>query len=263
MDDAPTNPLDQVWRALSDPTRRDLLDLLRTGPKTTGQLVDAVPALTRFGVMKHLGVLEEAGLLTVSRQGRQRYNHLNAVPLRQIYERWVSKYEDTWAGPLLSLKRLAEKKEKPVSAKISDKPARIAHVQTQIDIKAKKETVFDLWFESPDQWFYENEESKTATPTRCERKIGGHFYIELPAGGFNTIAQITMIKPNKSIRMRGDCTIPSAMVCNMTITFEETNGITTVKVDHRMSGEFDDDLPAGFEEGWTDGLQKLKQLAES
>jgi len=71
-----------------------------------------------------------------------------------------------------------------------------------------------------------------------------------------------MIKPNKAIRMRGDCTIPSAMVCNMTITFEETSGVTTVTVDHRMSGEFDDDLPAGFEEGWQDGLQKLKTLCE-
>ena len=66
MDDAHSNPLDPVWRALADPTRRDLLDLLRTGPKTTGQLVEAVPMLSRFGVMKHLGVLEEAGLLTVS-----------------------------------------------------------------------------------------------------------------------------------------------------------------------------------------------------
>ena len=263
MDDAQSNPLDQVWRALADPTRRDLLDLLRTGPKTTGQLVEAVPALSRFGVMKHLGVLEEAGLLTVSRQGRQRYNHLNAVPLRQVYKRWVSKYEDTWAGSLLSLKRLAERKEQTMSAKISDKPARIAHVQIQIDINAKKETVFAAWFEDTHKWFFETEADIQNRPTRCDRELGGHFYIELPDGGFNALAQITMIKPNKSIRMRGDCTIPSAMVCNMTITFEEANGITTVKVDHRMSGEFDDDLPAGFEEGWADGLQKLKQLVES
>lgn len=263
MDDAQSNPLDQVWRALADATRRDLLDLLRTGPKTTGQLVEAVPALSRFGVMKHLKVLEEAGLLTVSRQGRQRYNHLNAVPLRQVYERWVSKYEDTWAGSLLSLKKLAEHKEQAMSAKISDQPARIAHVQTQIDIKARKETVFEAWFEDTHKWFFETEADIENKPTRCDRELGGHFYMQLPEGGFNSLAQITMIKPNKSIRMRGDCTIPSAMVCNMTITFEEEGGITTVKVDHRMSGEFDDDLPAGFEEGWLDGLQKLKALVES
>ena len=263
MDDAQSNPLDQVWRALADPTRRDLLDQLRAGPKTTGQLVEAVPELSRFGVMKHLGVLEDAGLLTVSRRGRQRFNHLNSVPLRQIYERWVSKYEDTWAGSLISLKQVAEQRKQPMSAKISDQPARIAIVKTQIDIKASKATVFDAWFEDTHRWFFEKEGDQQASPTRCERELGGHFYMELPDGGFNVLAQITMVKPNKSIRMRGDCTMPSAMIINMTITFEEDNGVTTVKVDHRMSGEFEDDLPDGFEEGWQDGLQKLKKLIES
>jgi len=263
MDDDQANPLDLVWRALSDPTRRDLLDQLRTGPKTTSQLVNAVPSMSRFGVMKHLGVLEEAGLLVATKEGRQRFNHLNAVPLRQIYERWVSKYEASWAGSLLSLKRLAEQKELGMSAKISDRPARIATVQTQIDINAKKETVFEAWFEDTHKWFFETEDDITKRPARCDRELGGHFYMELPDGGFNSLAEITMIKPNKSIRMRGDCTIPSAMVINMTITFEEEAGVTTVKVDHRMSGEFDDDLPAGFEEGWLDGLQKLKVLVEA
>lgn len=263
MDDALLSPMDQVWRALADPTRRDLLDLLRTGPKTTGHLTQEFPALTRFAVMKHLTVLEEASLITVSRKGRERFNHLNAVPLRQIYERWVSKYEDSWASSMLSLKKHAERKEQAMSAKISDKPARIAHVAARIDIKARKETVFDAWFEDTHKWFFEKPADITERPTRCDRAIGGHFYFELPGGGFNTLAQITMIKPNKSIRMRGDCTMPVAMVVNMTITFEETNGITTLTVDHRMAGEFDDDLPAQFEEGWNDGIQKLKALCES
>ncbi len=82
----------------------DQANPLRTGPKTTSQLVDAVPAMSRFGVMKHLGVLEEAGLLVATKEGRQRFNHLNAVPLRQIYERWVSKYEDSWAGSFASMR---------------------------------------------------------------------------------------------------------------------------------------------------------------
>ena len=142
MDDAKPNPLDQVWRALSDPTRRDLLDLLRTGPRTTGDLVDAVPTLSRFGVMKHLGVLEESGLVTTTKKGRQRFNHLNAVPLRQIYERWVSKYESAWAGSLLSLKRLAEEREHAMSTKLIETSARVAHVETEITIGAKPETVY-------------------------------------------------------------------------------------------------------------------------
>lgn len=263
MDDAASNPLDHVWRALADPTRRDLLDLLRGGPKTTGQLVLAIPSLSRFGVMKHLGVLEEAGLITVSRKGRERFNHLNAVPLRQIYERWVSKYEDSWAGSLLALKRTAERKEEQMPVKFIDKPARIALVQAQIDIKATKEAVFEAWFERTHEWFYEHAKDIQERPTRCERRLGGHFYLELPGGGFNALAQITMIKPNKAIRMRGDCTQPNAVVINMTITFEESGGVTTVKVDHRMAGEFEDDLPAQFEEGWTDGLTKLRALLQA
>ena len=100
--------LDEVWKALSDPTRRAIMDLLRDGRKTTGELVSAFPGMTRFGVMKHIRVLEDAHRLVHRREGRTRWNYLNAVPLRRIYERWVSKYEDQWAGALTNLKHIAE-----------------------------------------------------------------------------------------------------------------------------------------------------------
>ena len=102
--------LDNVWKALADPTRREILDLLRDGPRTTGELASSFPRLTRFGVMKHLGVLVDAGLVVTRKEGRKKWNHLNAVPLRSIYERWVSRYEDQWAAPLLNLKRSIESK---------------------------------------------------------------------------------------------------------------------------------------------------------
>lgn len=104
--------MDRVFKALADPTRRALLDALRTGPKTTGELVASVGGMTRYGVMKHLGVLEESGLVTTRKEGRKKWNHLNAVPLRMIYERWVSKYEDQWAGSLIRLKQHAEAQHK-------------------------------------------------------------------------------------------------------------------------------------------------------
>ncbi len=100
---------DPVWKALADPTRRRLLDLLRDGPRTVNQLCEPFAAeVTRFAVMKHLGVLKEAGLVLDRKQGRQVWNYLNAVPLRLIYERWVSRYADVWARSLVSLKRQAE-----------------------------------------------------------------------------------------------------------------------------------------------------------
>ena len=98
------NDLDAVWKALSDPTRRAILDLLRKGPRRTTQIVEAFPQLTRFGVMKHIDVLREAGLITTREEGRQRVNSLNAVPIRRIYERWVSRYQEYWADSLLRLK---------------------------------------------------------------------------------------------------------------------------------------------------------------
>jgi DNA-binding transcriptional ArsR family regulator len=102
--------LDDVWKALSDSTRRSILDLLRQGPRTTTQIVEAFPRLSRFGVMKHIEVLREAGLIRTREESRQRINSLNVVPIRQIYERWVGRFEELWARHLLSIKEDAEAK---------------------------------------------------------------------------------------------------------------------------------------------------------
>ncbi|MCG8649436.1 MAG: helix-turn-helix domain-containing protein [Pirellulales bacterium] len=102
------NDLDSVWKALSDVTRREILDCLRHGPKTTSQIVERFPHLSRFGVMKHMDVLREAGLLRTRSEGRKRINSLNAAPIRAILERWISKYEAYWANTLLRVKEDAE-----------------------------------------------------------------------------------------------------------------------------------------------------------
>jgi DNA-binding transcriptional ArsR family regulator len=100
--------MDKVFSALADPTRRRVLDLLRERARTTGELAARCPGLSRFAVMKHLGVLEAAGLVIGRKEGRQRWNHLNAVPLREVYERWVSRFASDWAQGLLAIKRAAE-----------------------------------------------------------------------------------------------------------------------------------------------------------
>jgi DNA-binding transcriptional ArsR family regulator len=100
--------LDQVWKALSDPTRRAILDALRDRPRTTTEIVERVPQLSRFGVMKHLEVLRQAQLVSTREAGRQRVNSLNVVPIRQIYERWVGPFRELWSGELLGIKEMAE-----------------------------------------------------------------------------------------------------------------------------------------------------------
>ena len=93
-----------VFRALADPSRRRLLDLLfeRDG-RTLTELKSQLP-MTRFGVMKHLKVLEDAGLVTSRKNGRDKLHFLNPVPIRLIHDRWVSKYAEPWAAALTELK---------------------------------------------------------------------------------------------------------------------------------------------------------------
>ena len=106
----PEDELDAVWKALSDNTRRSILDLLRQGPRTTTQIVEAFPYLSRFGVMKHIDVLREADLIHTREERRHRINSLNVVPIRKIYERWVGRFEELWASHLLRIKEDAEAK---------------------------------------------------------------------------------------------------------------------------------------------------------
>src|SRR6476646_4353117 len=106
-----TNDLDQIWKALADETRRTILDFLRSGPKPTTAIVEQFPDLSRFAVMKHLEVLRQAALVVTREEGRQRINSLNSVPIRMIYERWVSNYEGLWANALLRVKEAVEGNE--------------------------------------------------------------------------------------------------------------------------------------------------------
>jgi len=101
--------LDPVWKALANPIRRRILDLLRDGPLTTTDLSDAFADLSRFAVMQHLRVLVDAELVTIRRSGRRRYNHLNPVPIQRIHDRWVSRYRRHWAEALVDLKEELER----------------------------------------------------------------------------------------------------------------------------------------------------------
>jgi DNA-binding transcriptional ArsR family regulator len=106
------NDNDIIWKALSDPTRRTILDLLRDGPRTTTEIVEAFPDMTRHAVMKHIDVLRSASLINTKADGRKRENSLNPVPIRQIYERWMGPFAELWSSTLLRVKDDVEKKKK-------------------------------------------------------------------------------------------------------------------------------------------------------
>jgi DNA-binding transcriptional ArsR family regulator/uncharacterized protein YndB with AHSA1/START domain len=131
--------MDAVFRALADPTRRSLLDeLFRLDGQTLGALEARLP-MTRFGVMKHLKVLEEAGLVTTRRRGREKLHFLNPVPIRLVHDRWVSKYAEPWAAALTGLKRDIEEAvmEKVFEIYIKTTPERLWDAITDVEMRRR------------------------------------------------------------------------------------------------------------------------------
>jgi uncharacterized protein YndB with AHSA1/START domain len=131
--------MDDIFKALADPTRRSLLDeLFREDGQTLGALEQQMP-MTRFGVMKHLKVLEEAGLIVTRRRGREKLHFLNAVPIRLVHDRWVSKYAEPWVATLSELKNAIEEDsmEKVFEIYIKTTPERLWEAITSSEMRQK------------------------------------------------------------------------------------------------------------------------------
>jgi uncharacterized protein YndB with AHSA1/START domain len=130
--------MDSVFRALADPTRRSLLDeLFRADGQTLSELAGRF-SMSRFGVMKHLKLLEEAGLVVTRRRGREKLHFLNPVPIRLVHDRWVSKYAEPWAATLTGLKSSLERPvEKIFEIYIKTTPERLWEAIVNPEIRAR------------------------------------------------------------------------------------------------------------------------------
>jgi len=130
--------VDEVFRSLADPTRRSLLDeLFRQDGQSLSELEGRF-AMSRFGVMKHLRQLEDAGLVVTRRRGREKLHFLNPVPIRLVHDRWVSKYAEPWAATLSGLKsRLEQSMEKVFEIYIRTTPERLWEAITDSEIRSK------------------------------------------------------------------------------------------------------------------------------
>src|SRR5262249_6500712 len=131
--------MDEVFKALADPTRRQLLDeLYRRDGQTLTELERRLP-MSRFGVMKHLKVLEEAHLVTTQKRGREKLHFLNPVPIRLVHDRWVSKYAEPWAATLSDIKQRLEDKtmEKVFEIYIKTTPQRLWQAITDSELRSK------------------------------------------------------------------------------------------------------------------------------
>jgi uncharacterized protein YndB with AHSA1/START domain/DNA-binding transcriptional ArsR family regulator len=131
--------VDDAFRALADPTRRRLLDALFASDGQTLTALEQRLPMTRFGVMKHLRILERAGLVVTRKRGREKLHYLNPVPIRLLHDRWVSKYAAPWAAALTGIKHTLEEKtmEKVFEIYIKTTPQRLWQAITDPAMRAK------------------------------------------------------------------------------------------------------------------------------
>jgi DNA-binding transcriptional ArsR family regulator/uncharacterized protein YndB with AHSA1/START domain len=264
MDD---DDLTLVWKALSDPSRRRILDYLRERPRTTGELSDLFE-VSRFAVMKHLSILESAGLVVVRRHGRERWNYLNVVPLQRIYERWLRPYEARWATSLLQLKRHVEEPEERnltmAEQTIAAMNVGSMHVEQEVTIEASPERVFDaLTNELPAWWGAPYLVSQAAKALVLEPKIGGRFYEDWGDGQGAQWAMVTSIKRNERLELTGPIGMGGVVQGVVCFELEAKGNATVVKLSHRAIGEVTEQSQAGYASGWQDLIgTRLKAFVE-
>src|SRR5215207_8104713 len=211
--------LDPIWKALADPTRRAILDLLRTGPRTTGDLSGAFPT-SRFAVMKHLGILEEAGLVTARRDGRERWNHLNAAPIQAIADRWIGRYEGLWTRSLLDMKAVTEAAEalrqrmetdQMETTMVATDTSRSLDIAQEVTIAAPMETVFAALTQGIGAWW-----SHSVDPARArvelEPWVGGRFHEVWGDGQGALYATVTRIRTPDLLYLNGVMGMTGAVV---------------------------------------------------
>ena len=169
--------MDAVFKALADPTRRGLLDELFRHDGQTLTALEARLPMTRFGVMKHLRVLEEAGLVTTRKRGREKLHFLNPVPIRLIHDRWVSKYAEPWAAGLSVLKRELEEAtmEKVFEIYIKTTPERLWEAITNPQLRAK----YSFGVETDSDWTA-GSSYKAAVPGVVDIAAGENLEVDPP-----------------------------------------------------------------------------------
>jgi len=251
-----------IWRALADPSRRRVLDLLRAGPLTTGQLSDKFePQMSRYGVMKHLGILEQAGLLTVERRGRHRFNHLNAVPIRQLYERWVSQYSDLWSSSLTRLKSFAETNQGTQQmSKTSD--FKSFHIVQEIGINAPRDKIWKALTSEIGSWwaFHIGEPGSTI---KLDATLGGQFSETWGDGEGALWGTVTYLKRGSLLRLTGALGMKGHGTNTYEYVLEDRDGGTLVKLSHYCHGHDDPDIEKNYTGGWQELLGKyLKGFVE-
>ncbi|MFF5258685.1 metalloregulator ArsR/SmtB family transcription factor [Actinomadura viridis] len=249
-----------LWRALADPTRRAILDALRAGPRTTGVLAAGFPT-TRYTVMEHLGVLVDAGLVTVERRGRERLNHLNPVPLYEAYERWVRPLGASAASTLLRLDEAVTPRREPMAPMDLGIDVRARH-QVRADVQRTWEAVLDLPAWWPRRW---SEDERLAFEPFVGGRLGPVAGEGFGPGGEGELwGTVTALRPGRLLVVDGAMGLPGPVAGQWRLSLEDAGGGTTaVTVEHRVAGAVDEETRDCYGGGWEETLAGLGAYAEA
>jgi DNA-binding transcriptional ArsR family regulator/uncharacterized protein YndB with AHSA1/START domain len=239
-----------VWRALASPHRRKLLDLLRNGPRTTGQLSRELGDLSRFAVMQHIGVLENAGLILARKEGRSRFNHLNPVPIRQLYERWMRSHSSIAAEAALHLKRYAETTNE-VAPQVDQTNYRHVQIELELQINTPRERVFKAVTEEFGNWWPHR--YKPDSTCHCDPVVGGKIGETFSNGGGAIYGEIVYLDPPYKLVSSGSSSLNRGLHGYTVETLEEKDGGTLVKRSMHIWGS----VPEEAEKMYRDGSRQL------
>jgi DNA-binding transcriptional ArsR family regulator/uncharacterized protein YndB with AHSA1/START domain len=209
-----------LWRALASPWRRQLLDLLRDGPRTTSELDAEIPQLSRFAVMQHLGVLVRSGVVVARRRGRHRYNHLNPIPLRRWYERWVRPLADVSASEMLALERAVDEKGEDPMATVLEQ-VHTVRLETELRFRASAERVFRALTEETLRWFPHTYGGDRVRAVVVEPMVGGRHYEDWGGGQGHLYGQVTLFDRPHRLGLRGR--IMPGTILDTSYELEETD----------------------------------------
>lgn len=267
----PAAGADLVWKALADPTRRAILDRLRDGPRTTSDLADGVADRSRFAVMKHLGVLRDAGLVVVRPHGRERWHHLNGVPLREAYERWMAPLADRTSDALLRLREHVEpgspaqprrdgapdrnhsidQSGEPMSASLTVTTLDIQH---EIRVAAAPDKVFQGLLETGSWWPHT---FRDGSRVQLEPHVGGRFWEEWDGGGA-LYATVRALHPGSVLELEGPMGMAGPATSRIRLSVEADGEGSVVRCSHRAFGDVTDENRQGYQAGWVEVLDALR-----
>lgn len=245
------NEAPDLWHALSDPSRRRLIDRLTEGPLTTSQLCEGMP-MSRFGVMKHLGVLERAGLVIARRHGRLRLNHLNAAPLRALLGGWLSRHAERRAG---AIEAFARQLEDDVMDEPKGRNAELVEVALEWPVAASVQKVWSALFSQPERWWpAAHRAGPEGAAMQLDARIGGHLREERADGGGVIWYTIFALDPLRSVDFVGNLASryggPAQSLLHIEIVPGAADGSSVLKLTDSVHGRIGPDLRASLTEGW-------------